>query len=246
MNRGTFPVVGLALASVVAMGCGGAPDNDALHAVSSSPQPSTAPIDVSAPAARLYFGLTNHIHVARDVVTNLNLNAGAEVEIEAATADSSPLRFELWQVHADKQVELLNAFDVESGFALTRLSAPSDGLYLVRFPAPATPRDVNVHLDCDRTTGRCTPEFEPGERCFESSTCSPGLVCAPNDGACDPSWQGGACVLAGDTTACDGLASAPVCGCDGVTYGNECLAVASGKGMKASGACTDSGGATAK
>ena len=237
MNRWVFPVAGLVLASVAATGCGGVSDDDALRLPGALPNQTATPVAVAAPAQRLYFGMTNHLHVGGDVLGDLNLDAGAVVELEAVTADGSPIRLELWQVHADKRIELLNAFDVESGFVLTRLQAPSDGLYLVHFPATTSPHDVNVHLDCDRTSGRCSAELQPGERCFETTTCSPGLTCAPNDGACDPIWWGGTCVVPGDTTACDGLPFADVCGCDGVTYGNECLAVASGNGMKTGGAC---------
>jgi hypothetical protein len=182
--------------------------------------------------------MTNHLHVGGDVLAKLTLNAGAVVEMEVATADSSPLRFELWDAHQGGWVELVNAFDVESGFVLTSFTAPSDSTFLVHFPAPASARDVNLHLDCGRTNGRCTADLQPGERCFEPAACAPGLACAPNDGACDPVWFGGTCVLPGDGTACEGLTASPVCGCDRVTYANECLAVASGKGMKTRGACS--------
>jgi len=242
MNRRFFTVAALALAGSVATGCGGAPDNDATRLPGASPPgqtqaPTQAPVDVNAPAERLYFNVTNELHVGGDVLAELNLNAGAVVEMEVATTDSSPLRFELWQAHAGGWVELLNAFDVESGFVLTSFTAPSDGLFLVHFPAPSSPRDVNVHLDCDRTTGRCTSDLQPGEVCYEQTACSPGLACAPNDGACNPIWWGGMCVVPGNDTACEGLPPSPVCGCDGVNYANECLAVAAGKGMKTNGAC---------
>jgi hypothetical protein len=242
MNRGFFPVAVLAMAGVVAMGCGGAPDNDATRLPGASPSqsqvPTGAPLSVNAPAERVYFGVTNHLHVGGDVLAELSLNAGAVVEMEVATADSSPLRFEIWDAHQGGWVELVNAFDQESGFVLTTFTAASDNVFLIHFPAPSSPRDVNLHMDCNRTSGRCTPDLQPGERCFQTAACSAGLACAPNDGACDPIWYGGTCVVPGDGTACEGLPPAPVCGCDLVTYANECLAVASGKGMKTSGACS--------
>jgi hypothetical protein len=242
MSSGYLPVAGLVLSSVVAMGCGGATTDDAMRLPGASSGQSETPVDVAAPAERIYFGVTNHLHVGGDVLAKMNLSAGAQIELEAATVDSSPIRFELWQVHASTAgespwVELMNAFDVESGFVLTSVDAPSDGIYLVHFPAPSSPRDVNLHMDCDRTSGRCTPELQPGEVCYQQAACSPGLACAPNDGACDAIWWGGQCVVPGDDTNCAGLPSAPVCGCDGTTYGNECLAVASGNGMKTNGAC---------
>jgi hypothetical protein len=244
MERRIFAVTTLALASAMMAGCGGATDDDATRLLGASPgqaqSPTQAPVTVTAAAPHLYFNVTDRLHVGGDVVAQVSLNAGAVVELEVATADSSALRFELWQAHAGGWMELLNAFDAQSGFVLTSFTAASDGTFLVHFPAPASPRDVNVHLDCDRTSGRCTADLQPGERCFEQTACSPGLACAPNDGACDPIWAGGTCVVPGDQTACEGLPASPVCGCDDLTYANECTAVASGKGMKTAGACVSS------
>jgi hypothetical protein len=240
MNRGGLAVTGLALASLAATGCGGASNDDAARLFAPPPGEMGASIAVTTTSQRLYFGVTNHVHVAGDVVTDVALDAGAKVEIEAATTDSSPLRFELGQRHADGHMELDDAFDADSGFVLTNLYAPSDGTFVVHFPAPASARDVNVHLGCAREGARCTTELEPGERCFEASACAAGLACAPSAGACDAVWWGGTCVVPGDETACEGLPIAPACGCDGVTYDSECAAVASGKGMKSAGVCAPS------
>jgi hypothetical protein len=239
MKRGTLPVASVALIGLAAMGCGGVSDDDAVRSFGASASQAGASIDVAGPGNHLYFGVTNHLHVAGDLIAKVDLNAGSQVELEVATADSSPLRFELWQVHAGTPawVELLNAFDTDSGFVLTSFYASSGDTFVVHFPATSAPRDVNVHMDCDRSVGRCTSELQPGEVCYEAIACSAGLACAPTDGACNPIWWGGTCVVPGDETACAGLPSAPVCGCDGTTYESECLAVASGSGMKASGAC---------
>jgi Kazal-type serine protease inhibitor domain len=242
MKRGILPVSVMALIGFATMGCGGVPDDDAMRLLGASGSQPQASINLAAPGDHLYFGVTNHLHLDGDVLAKVDLNAGSQIELEVATADSSPLRFELWQVHAGTPawVELLNAFDTDSGFVLTSFYAPSDNTFVVHFPATPVPRNVNVQMDCDRSVGRCTSALQPGEVCYAATACSAGLACAPTDGACNPIWWGGTCVVPGDETACAGLPSAPVCGCDGTTYENECVAVASGSGMKSSGACRGS------
>ena len=150
----------------------------------------------------------------------------------------SPIRFELWMVHADGHAELVNAFDVESGFVLTNINDQTGDLrYIIHFPAPAVPRDVVVSMTCQRTSGRCTDDMQPGEVCFAGHTCAEGLVCAPGGTACDPIWFGGTCVVPNDDSACAEDGYDPACGCNGVTYANACLATAAGAGTRSSGAC---------
>jgi hypothetical protein len=238
MIRTGFPVAALTLVGFAAMGCGGAPDDDAARLLPASEITQQSSIDLSAPAQRLYFERTNSLHVQGTVLADVLLDVGAQLQLEVATIDSSPLRFELWLVHADKHLELVNAFDVQSGFVLTNIDDEvGDARYILRFPAPASPRDVRIFLGCQRISGRCTDELQPGETCLAGHVCAEGLTCAPTNGECGSILAYGTCVVPGDVSACDPGAYEATCGCDGVTYPSVCLAQVTGGGVAASGAC---------
>jgi hypothetical protein len=242
MIRATLYVAALAFAGFAAVGCGGAPDDDAARLLPASQTADQTRIDLTAPAQRLYFGVTDTVHVGGDVLADVLLDVGASVQLEAATVDSSPLRFEIWLVHSGQVpvpvLELVNAFDVESGFVLTHIDDQvGDVRYILHFPAPASPRDVRLFLTCDRSFGRCTDELQPGETCLAGHVCAQGLACAPTDGECGSIGAYGTCVIPGDESSCASEPEATTCGCDGATYGSPCLAQVSGGGVRSTGAC---------
>jgi hypothetical protein len=74
--------------------------------------------------------------------------------------------------------------------------------------------------------------------CDESSECLIDQYCAKPDGVCGESGQ---CLTAPE--ACTMIFD-PVCGCDGVTYGNACVANLAGASVDVAGAC-DGGGPVA-
>ena len=71
--------------------------------------------------------------------------------------------------------------------------------------------------------------------------CDDGEYCKFDVGSCGDSDQSGVCEAIPD--ACDAVFD-PVCGCDGVTYGNECEAAAAGASLMASGECETGDGCT--
>ena len=72
--------------------------------------------------------------------------------------------------------------------------------------------------------------------CSTNEQCGQGEFCAKLFGSCDES---GKCEPKPETCVEHGhVIDKPVCGCDGKTYGNYCLAAASGVNVKSEGACS--------
>jgi hypothetical protein len=180
-----------------------------------------AALQEGAATGRAYVGATNRFAVGgAPVVATFDLLGGARVEVEVATLDASPVRFELWQAHVDGTATLSDPVDAPSGFALDRIEADEDARWVLVFPA-ATPRaQALVRMDCVGGIRGCAPELQPGESCPAGWSCDVGLACALPIGACGPLAAAGTCII--PPVAC--AEAAAVCGCDNHTYASECAA----------------------
>jgi hypothetical protein len=93
--------------------------------------------------------------------------------------------------------------------------------------------------DCERRSagaclsadGECPPRTCGGLRDLQ---CSRGDFCDRDQGECGNRLSDGICV---EVVDCTDLAQQPVCGCDGVTYGSDCLRIAAGVQKNLDGAC---------
>jgi hypothetical protein len=190
--RGIMPAACALGMAVYALGCGGKADEGNLFESRSA---TTLGQFDDASVVPLYFNETKHLSLgAKPMLAGMNLVAAAQVQLEVATTDSSPLRFELYRVRKDHTTELLAPVDSRSGWDLETFEASSDDLFVLWFPqVDATPRQVNVMMTCLGGAGRCAPTGQPGESCAPGFACDEGLDCILPPGDCDPWVSTGVC-----------------------------------------------------
>ncbi len=97
MKLGLFHGLAAVVCAASAAGCGvsasGAED-------SALGQMNLTALERGSSVTRTYLGSTQEVAIAeRPVVGTFDLLGGAQVEIEVATREGQPVRFELWQVH---------------------------------------------------------------------------------------------------------------------------------------------------
>jgi hypothetical protein len=193
-----------------------------------------ATLSSGATTARAYVGVDNNLSLGgTPVVATTDLVGGSQIELEVVTADSSPVRFEVWSVGVDGTATLEAPVDAQSGFALQSINPKQDGTWAVFFEGGQT-SSVIVHMDCTGGLHGCAQLRQPGETCPAGWTCDEGLACQLPIGVCGPLAGVGRCVAKGSSCA---EGAAPVCGCDGQTYASECAARVAGASVLQVGAC---------
>jgi hypothetical protein len=148
-------------------------------------QMNLASLERGSDVTRTYLGSTQVVAIdKKPVVGTFDLLGGAQVEIEIATREGQPVRFELWQVHVGGWANMVTTIDSRSGFALEALHADEDSSWVIRF-LPDVPEQIVVRIDCTGSTHGCTPFLQPGDSCPAGWQCDEGLTCAVPGDTCE-------------------------------------------------------------
>lgn len=182
MKLGLFHGLAAVVCAASAVGCGvsasGAED-------SAASQMNLTDLEQGSSVTRTYLGTTQVVSIDRaPVVGTFDLLGGAQVEIEIATREGQPVRFELWQVHVGGWATMVTTVDSRSGFALESLHADEDSTWVLEF-LPDVPEQIVVRIDCTGSTHGCTPFLQPGDACPAGWQCDQGLTCVVPGDICE-------------------------------------------------------------
>ncbi|WP_437732637.1 Kazal-type serine protease inhibitor family protein [Sorangium sp. So ce1335] len=143
--------------------------------------------------------------------------------------------FRLHEVTTDGRLRNIPRASGARGQATATWRSQGTGAYVVQMLSQRAPIELELRLTCDG--GACSPRAQPGAMCggIAGIRCAEGLYCdfAP-EASCGAYDRSGTCELVPEACRQD---YDPVCGCDGRTYGNDCVAAMAGVSVRSLGEC---------
>ncbi|WP_438024844.1 Kazal-type serine protease inhibitor family protein [Sorangium sp. So ce233] len=194
--------------------------------------------DVAAVPA--YFDHENRLSVGRgeSVYAHFTSHPGRTITLDlraVAGGRSAAVAVRVHEVTTDGRLRNAPRIRGSLGQGATTWQSQGTGSYVVQVLSQRTPAEVELRLSCGGEV--CSPLAQPGAMCggIAGFRCAEGLYCdfAPeaNCGAYDRS---GTCEFVPEACRQD---YDPVCGCDGRTYGNDCVAAMAGVSVRSLGEC---------
>lgn len=190
----------------------------------------------SVDAAHAYFDYDNRFRVdgdAQQVYARFDSYTGKGLTIvlrQGPEAASAPVGFKLYEVSGDGTLRLLETVEGPRGEAVTTFDSQGTGSYVVEMVSSSALADLVLGLSCNGD--KCSPLGQPEEFCggIAGLGCAGDLYCQYEPGAnCGAFDQGGRCAKRPELCV---RTYAPVCGCDGVTYSNSCMAASAGVSVR--------------